>query len=206
MNIHRLYHPFLRHFRTKRMRQFCHIFGITENSRVLDVGGDLYNWSLIPTKPSLTIVNLYSPQSERGRVAWIIADGRHLPFTEAAFDIVYSNSVIEHLSNLRNQEMLASEIDRVGIRYFVQTPSKWFVVEPHLLTPFVHWLPKSVRAHLLRNCTLWGLIVRPSRAECQRFLDEVDLLSGRRMRALFPEAHIIRERVLGLTKSFVAVK
>ena len=188
------------------MRRFCHLFGISENSHVLDVGGDLYNWSLIPTKPSLTVVNLYSPRSERESVAWIIADGRHLPFKDEAFDIVYSNSVIEHLSNLWDQEMLASEVDRVGIRYFVQTPNKWFVVEPHLLTPFVHWLPKSVQAHLLRNFTLWGLVARPSRVECRRFLDEVDLLTGRRMKALFPTARIIRERVLGLTKSFVAVK
>jgi len=188
------------------MRRFCHLFGISQNSRVLDVGGDLYNWSLIPTKPSLTVVNLYSPRSERESVAWVIANGRHLPFKDEAFEIVYSNSVIEHLSNPLDQEMLAREIDRVGNRYFVQTPYKWFVVEPHLLTPFVHWLPKSVQGPLLRNFTLWGLVARPSRAQCLRFLNEVDLLTAGRIKALFPQARIIHEKVLGLTKSLIAVK
>ena len=54
MNIHRLYRPFLRHFRTKRMQRLCRLFGLTETTRVLDVGGDFFNWSLVSTVPSLT--------------------------------------------------------------------------------------------------------------------------------------------------------
>lgn len=139
-------------------------------------------------------------------IGWIIADGRHLPFKDGAFDITYSNSVIEHLGDFASQQALAREITRVGIRHFVQTPSKWFPVEPHLFTPFIHWLPRAVQERLLRNFTVWGLVTRPSRAECIRFLNEVRLLDYQQMKALFPQARILKERVLGITKSFIAVR
>jgi hypothetical protein len=134
MNIHRLYRPFLRHFRTKRMQRFCRFFGLTKATRILDVGGDFLNWSTVSTTPSLTIVNLYSPRDRRreNRILWVIADGRHLPFKDGAFDITYSNSVVEHLGDFASQRAFARETARVGVRYYVQTPNKWFPIEKAL--------------------------------------------------------------------------
>jgi len=207
MNIHRLYRPFLRYFRTKRMQQFQQLFGLAETTRVLDVGGTLFNWLLIPSVPSLIIVNLYSPKETiLPGVIWIIADGRNLPFKDKAFDIVYSNSVIEHLGNFVSQQAFAREIARVGVRYYVQTPNKWFPVEPHLLTPFIHYLPKSVQKRFLRNFTIWGLVTRPTVEQCDSFLQEVRLLDKQELKQLFPDAEILEERFLGLTKSLIAVK
>lgn len=206
MNIHDLYRPFLHYFRTKRMQRFSHLFKVTEATRVLDVGGDWFNWSLVSAMPSLTIVNLYLPKKQKDAITWIIADGRHLPFKEGAFDVAYSNSVIEHLGDLTSQQAFAQEIKRVGRRYFVQTPNKWFLVEPHLLTPFIHWLPRSVQKRLLRYFTVWGLVTRPSEAECKRFLDEVRLLDRQQVGALFPQALVLKERILGITKSFIAFR
>ncbi|MDQ7030857.1 MAG: methyltransferase domain-containing protein [Ardenticatenia bacterium] len=207
MNIHRLYRPFLRYFRTKRMRQVCRLFGLTEETRVLDVGGYFFNWSLAPTVPSLTILNLNPPISREDREhSWVVADRRHLPFKDGAFDIVYSNSVIEHLGGFANQQAFAREIARVGIRYYVQTPNRWFPVEPHLLTPLIHYLPKSVQKRLLRNFTVWGLVTRPTDRRCEEFLQEVRLLDERELRQLFPDADILHERVLGFTKSLIAIR
>lgn len=207
MNIHRLYRPFLRYFRTKRMQQFQQLFGLAETTRVLDVGGTLFNWLLIPSVPSLIIVNLYSPKETiLPGVIWIIADGRNLPFKDKAFDIVYSNSVIEHLGDFVSQQAFAREIARVGVRYYVQTPNKWFPVEPHLLTPFIHYLPKSVQKRFLRNFTIWGLVTRPTVEQCDSFLQEVRLLDKQELKQLFPDAEILEERFLGLTKSLIAVK
>lgn len=205
MNIHDLYHPFLRYFRTKRMQQFCHLFGLAETTRVLDVGGDLFNWYLAPVFPKLTIVNLYFPRKYDARVAWVIADGRHLPFKDGVFDIAYSNSVIEHVGSCTDQKVFAEEVCRIASHCYVQTPNKRFPFEPHLLTPFIHWLPKSIRKYLLRNFTVWGLVTRPSKEDCQRFLDEVRLLDYKQMRALFPNACILKERALGVAKSLMAV-
>ncbi|MEO0069888.1 MAG: iron dependent repressor, metal binding and dimerization domain protein [candidate division WOR-3 bacterium] len=73
--------------------------------------------------------------------------------------------------------MFAKEIARVGIRYYVQTPNKRFPIEPHLLTPLIHYflpyLPRSLQRQLLRYFTLWGWITRPTVQECERFLREV---------------------------------
>jgi len=207
MNIHRLYRPLLRYFRTKRMQQFRQLFGLAETTRVLDVGGTLFNWLLIPNVPSLIIVNLYPPKETiLPGVIWIVADGRNLPFKDKAFDIVYSNSVIEHLGDFVSQQAFAREIARVGVRYYVQTPNKWFPVEPHLLTPFIHYLPKSVQKRFLRNFTIWGLVTRPTVEQCDSFLQEVRLLDKQELKQLFPDAEILEERFLGLTKSLIAVK
>jgi hypothetical protein len=202
MNVHSLYRPFLRLFRKRRMRLFGRRFGITQSTRVLDVGGSEFNWRFLPERPQLVILNL---RASSGSKDWVVGDGCHLPFVDRAFDVVYSNSVIEHLGTSTNQRLFAAECARVGKRYYVQTPNRQFVVEPHLITPFIHWLPRTWQLRLLRNFTTWGLITRPTKQQCGCFLDEVRLLGYREMRALFPQAAIWRERFLGLTKSFIAV-
>lgn len=171
----------------------------------MDIGGSPFNWSLVSTQPKLTIVNIYAPQQDPG-IPWLIGDGCSLPLGKKVCDIVYSNSVIEHLGDFSRQTMFANEIRRVGHRYYVQTPNRKFFFEPHLITPFIHFVPESLRGRLLRNFTLWGLITRPSAERCREFMEEVRLLDEREMRQLFPEAEIHRERFLGFTKSLIAVK
>jgi len=138
------------------MRDFIRLFELTGQSQIVDVGGTLFNWSLIPIKPNLLIVNLHPPTEKMklNNVTWIVADGRALPFPDQSVDIVYSNSVIEHLSNWENQQRFAAEVRRVGKRYYVQTPNRHFWIEPHLLTPLIHFLPKSWQKKLVRPFTL----------------------------------------------------
>lgn len=206
MTIHDLYRPFLHYFRRRRMQRFQERFGITDETRILDVGGFFFNWSLIPVRPRLTILNLDFPGETEQVATWVIADARSMPFQDGTFEIVFSNSVIEHLGDFANQQKFAQEIERVGLRYYVQTPNRWFPVEPHLITPVIHFLPRTWQARLLRNFTVWGLVTRPSREQCAGFLEEVALLDYQKMRSLFPEAEIRRERFLGFTKSLIAVK
>ena len=66
------------------------------------------------------------------------------------FDIVFSNSVIEHVGDFWKQKLFSSEIQRVGKRYFVQTPSFWFPYEPHTLIPFYQFFPVNIKM-LLRQ-------------------------------------------------------
>jgi hypothetical protein len=206
MTIHDLYRPFLHYFRRHRMQRFWERFLVTPETRILDLGGFDFNWSLIPVRPRLTILNLDFPLETKGAATWVIADARSLPFQDGAFEIVFSNSVIEHLGDFANQQKLAQEIQRVGLRYYVQTPNRWFPVEPHLITPVIHFLPRRWQGRLLRNFTVWGLVTRPSREQCAGFLEEVALLDYQKMRSLFPAAEIHRERFLGFTKSLIAVK
>jgi len=63
-----------------------------------------------------------------------------------------------------------------------------------------------MQTRLLRNFTVWGLVTGPTRQECEHFVEEVRLLTEGDLRQLFPEAEVWRERVLGLSKSLMAVK
>jgi hypothetical protein len=208
ISIQDAYRPFMRHWRTARMRLLHETFRLTAETRVLDVGGTAFNWGLAPVRPRLTLLNLQPrPAGLAADIDYVQGDARHLDGMEdASFDIVYSNSVIEHLGVLENQEAMAGEVRRVGRGYFVQTPHAYFPVEPHLLTPFIHYLPRNMRRRLLRHATVWGLIAKPSPAQCDAFIDEVRLLDGAEMRLLFPDATIHTERFLGLPKSIVAMR
>lgn len=206
MNIHDFYRPFLKYFRKKRMLRFWTGFQPAPTTRILDVGGGAFNWQFIPEQPNLIILNTQMPGSSDSSHSWVVADGCNLPFDNHAFDIVYSNSVIEHLQTLENQRRFAAECSRVGMQYYIQTPNRWFPIEPHLITPFIHWLPKQVQKRLLRNFTLWGWFVRPAQSTADSFLKEVRLLDMKEFQELFPNAEIWQERVLGLSKSLIAVR
>ena len=119
---------------------------------------------------------------------------------------MFSNSVIEHVGTWQRQQAFAAEVRRVGRGLWIQTPARGFFIEPHLLTPFIHWLPRRWQRRLLRNFTLRGWIDRPGPAEVDAFLDEVRLLTLAEMRTLFPDCTILREQFCGMTKSYVAVR
>ena len=201
----------MRSFRRKRMRRFEETFAITENTTVLDVGGTPLNWTLARVRPRLTIVNMPRARESAGdSVAWVSADGRMLPFPDQSFDVVFSNSVIEHVGDPASQRRFAAEIARVGRGYWVQTPNRRFPVEPHLLMPFLHFLPGRWQAAIIRRFSIWELLARPDRDQkdfyIEHYLRDVRLLDARALRDLFPEGRLIRERVGGLTKSLIAVK
>lgn len=75
----------------------------------------------------------------------VTADGRDLPFDDAAFDIGFSNAVLEHLPSHVDQRRFVDELCRVARRVFVTTPNRWFPLEVHTLVPLVHWLPDDAR-------------------------------------------------------------
>jgi ubiquinone/menaquinone biosynthesis C-methylase UbiE len=197
---------FFRGFRKRRMRFFYRHFRVEPQTTVLDIGGREFNWTLMPFAPHVTILNLSTQGTRSGKFEWVIGDARRLPFPDNAFEIVYSNSVIEHLGNLDDQRQFAAECTRVGRSYFVQTPNRNFLIEPHLLTPFVHWLPKEWQARLLRNFTLWGWITRPDDVARARFINTTRMLTRTEFQSLFPDAEIRSEHFLGLTKCFIAIK
>jgi SAM-dependent methyltransferase len=184
---------------------------ITPATRILDVGGTMSNWDLLKVRPRVTIVNLPRAMEpgEEG-LPWVFADGCRLPFRDGAFDVVFSNSVIEHVGDTLRHEQFAREIARVGVRYFVQTPNRWFPVEHHLLTPLIHFLPRSWQRSVVRKFTIWEWLVRPRPDQREFFLEhylsDIRLLDGRAMRRLFPDARLIRERFLGFTKSLIALR
>jgi len=158
----------------------------------------------------ITVVNIHEiPPRNRPagpNIKTVVGDGCKLEFGDRSFDIVFSNSVIEHVGTFERQRAFARECRRTGRQLWVQTPARCFPIEPHLIAPFFHFLPRFAQRRLLRNFTVWGLLARPTTAEVEAFLSEVRLLTYREMRELFPDCEIIRERVLGFTKSYIALR
>ena len=123
MNIHYLYRPILKYFRTKRMRQFYSGFNPGITTSILDIGGDPFNWKLLPDylMPSIAFVNIYPIKGQRN---WVIADGCALPFKDNSFDIAYSNSVIEHLAYISHLFEILSSIPQTVYCNYMQYPDK----------------------------------------------------------------------------------
>src|SRR5436309_11535013 len=142
------------------MNEFAGEFAVRDGVTVLDIGGTPLNWAMIPERPSVVLVNVQIPEWARSvrdpRYRWVIADARRLPFRDAAFDVAFSNAVIEHVGVFENQRQFASECRRVAAGYFVETPNRRFFFEPHLLTPFIHWLPRRQMGKMIRNFSFWG--------------------------------------------------
>ena len=176
----------------------------------MDVGGYWYNWSLYRIQGTITCLNIDpqgAPPAEDPGFRSLVCDAREMPVDDGAFDLAFSNSVIEHVGTLDDQRRFASEVCRVAGKVFIQTPNRTFFVEPHLITPLFHFLPRSWQYRLVRWCTVWGWVTRPTAEEGRAFLDDIRLLSYEEMVDLFPGCSIHREKFLGLfTKSLIAIR
>jgi SAM-dependent methyltransferase len=112
------------------------------------------------------------------QVRRVVADGRALPFADGAFDIGFSNAVVEHVGGRADQLAFVHELCRVAGRVFVTTPNRWFPIEVHTLLPLVHWLPRRAQP---------------------RVLAEIDLLGPRAFGMLFPYPVRVRNHGVTLT-------
>jgi hypothetical protein len=194
--------------RRKRFALFLRLIDRLEGEvHVLDVGGTHAFWTMMGLtegRVRVTVLNLEIEESERRLGNVIPGDARDMrSVRDKQFDVAFSNSVIEHVGTLADQGKMASEVRRVATRYFVQTPNKYFPIEPHFLVPGFQFLPLSARAALLARRDLGWYKRAESYAAALNQVAAVRLLTKRELRRLFPEAQLYQERFLGLTKSFV---
>jgi SAM-dependent methyltransferase len=206
-SIYRLLQP---RFRQKRVRFFLDQLHPGDATTILDVGGNVYDWEgVVPISSPITILNLAPTDSSSNfpaRFSYQMGDGRSLPFPDQSFDIVYANSVIEHLRTWEDQERFAREALRVGRCVFIQTPNRWFPVEPHFITFFIHYLPKRWQRLFLPKLSFRGLFRSGDNVELQQLFEELRLLSFSEMQTLFPGCTVHRERLFGITKSLIAIR
>jgi len=198
-------------FRQRRTAEFLRRFKPLEQTRILDVGGLPRFWRDVPMKAHVTIINLSPLASHEAdfltaNQTFVQADATKLPWADRSFDVVFSNSVIEHLGSWEKQMAFARECQRVGRSWWIQTPAREFPIEPHYAAPFLHWFSKPVQKKLLRRFSLWGWLARPCDAALDASLAELRLLKRSEFKILFPDCEIKTERLLGLRKSYVAFK
>lgn len=82
-----------------------------------------------------------------------LVSGTSLPFPDAAFDVVLSNHVIEHVGDRSAQRAHLDELARVlrpdGVGYLAE-PNRWMLFEPHYRLVFLSWLPRPLRSPYLQ--------------------------------------------------------
>jgi len=197
--------------RRKRIVLFVSLLSsLTRPLTILDVGGvqEFWQWvGLIRDDMKIVLYNVSPAESKHSTLISMVGDARNMrEFKDKEFQVVFSNSVIEHVGTYRHQRQMAEEVQRVGERYYVQTPNRYFPIEPHFLFPFFQFLPLYFRIFLVAHFNLgWrGKIL--DKREAVEAVKEIRLLTEKELKQLFPGAMIRREKFLGLTKSFIVYK
>jgi len=187
----------------------------SEQMKVLDIGAEinpdgdrgLQLIDLYPWKSNITVVNLSSEhirliKQHYPEISAIVGDACRLPWPDKYFDAVYSNAVIEHVGGFESQKQMAAEIMRVGKRWFVTTPNRWYPFEFHLRLPFVTWLPG--------HSYLWvGRIISYNHVRKKYMFgikhDGLRLMTARELKFCFPDSNIIKQRVTFMAETLIVV-
>jgi hypothetical protein len=196
--------------RARRWEWVREEFPEIESMSVIDLGGTAQSWLRTSIRPALVhIVNL-EPSSQQPPAPWIRqdrADACDLPshISDGRYDLAYSNAVIEHVGGHSQRMRFAETVHKLAERHWVQTPYRYFPVEPHWLFPGFQFLPVNARAELSRR---WPLVHTRSESREQglRAAMSVELLSRTEMTFYFPDSALRTERMMGMVKSLIAVK
>ncbi|MGQ0671782.1 MAG: methyltransferase domain-containing protein [Hyphomicrobium sp.] len=107
----------------------------------IDVGGDF-------SARNRVLHHLFGGERERLR----IYDGRHIPHPDARFDFVFSEQVIEHVSDAVFETYYTEEarVLKPGGLAAHHVPHRLVPYDSHTLTWFIHYLPKPLY-HRLGN-------------------------------------------------------
>ena len=200
-----------------RRARVARFFDVIQSSRkptvqILDVGGTEHFWASLWSGDCqtlhITLLNLEPVQIESDLpIEAVVGDARKMPqFRNGEFDFCFSNSVIEHVGTLSDQMRMADEVRRVAKGYFVQTPYRYFPIEPHVHFPFWNQLPIWVRTKLHQNLNLGWVKAEPDYLKARADIEGGRLISIREFRLLFPDAQVELEKLGPLVKSMTAVK
>jgi hypothetical protein len=195
--------------RARRWTWLVETFPNLDKISVIDLGGSVDSWLRAPVRPRhVHVVNLEDQPTDLPEWAEVDhADACALPERIATrrYDLAFSNSVIEHVGGHERRIRFADAVRTLADAYWVQTPYRYFPVEPHWVAPGMQFLPLAVRGRMAHS---WPL-VHSRAANRQDALSTamwVELLDRTQMRFYFPDATLRAERLLGLTKSLIAIR
>ncbi|MER7167804.1 class I SAM-dependent methyltransferase [Micromonospora sp. NPDC000207] len=195
--------------RARRAAWLSDTFPDLAEMNVLDLGGRVQSWAEVPVRPKhVHVVNLEPLPTDLPDWAEADhADACELPrsILDRRYDLVFSNSVLEHVGGYERRRRMAEAIQELAPAYWVQTPYRYFPVEPHWVAPGMQFLPVSARVLVARK---WPLAYTPNKPYdlAMKQVLTTELIGRAELRYLFPGATIRAERLLGLTKSIIAVR
>lgn len=220
----KVFRPYSLKYKKYRRDLFNKYLTPDERDRILDHGGSDGSWLsfLVSFRNNeLYVADIFpdildTAKNKYGFKTILLDESGKIPFEDGYFDIVFCNSVIEHVTvdkkdiynmesgdefrkkSLERQKLLADEIRRVSKKYFVQTPYKHFIIDSHTWFPsFYLYLPRKWQIKTIRLLNKYWV---------KKSSPDVNLLDVKDMQNFFPDAEIIREKSLGLTKSMIAVR
>jgi SAM-dependent methyltransferase len=197
------------HVRQKMFGLFMEALRPQPDSRILDVGvtsdhrfaESNYFEQMYPYPHRITCVGTedgsHLESQYPGLTYTSVRPHEPLPFVDGAFDIVFSNAVVEHVGSRADQTQFLSEICRVGRAFFVTTPNRWFPFEHHTGLPLVHYLPAPAHRALLRH----------TRYRYWSGEEHLNILTARGLAGLFPKdatVEVQSVRLFGLPANLVA--
>jgi hypothetical protein len=207
--------------RARRFRQLVGRFPNLEDMGVVDLGGEAQTWIEAQVRPrEVVLLNIpWMARSQQERLdeqglGWIRAVGGDAcdppaELTEQRCDLVFSNSVIEHVGGHQRRAAFADAVHRLAPHHWVQTPNRYFPIEPHWLFPGFQFLPARGRAEVQRRWPVGHFAaLRGKQDDRDRMRDvlEVELVSKSELRWYFPDSEILAERVGPMTKSWIVVR
>lgn len=191
-------------WRKQRMREFCSRMGLRHGMRIIDVGGRPDMWDFCDLKLEITLLNLPTETASWQTVAeekgfTVITgdacDPNIVKQHSLQFDVVFCNSVIEHVS-INQRIAFAQNIQQLAPAWWVQTPSNRFPLEAHCNLPFWWHYPQPLKNWWHKH---W-------RKRQHYFIDNLmqhtTVLSRNEMATLFKGSNIYNEHYLGLEKSY----
>ena len=198
-------------FRRRRFRIFADaVKDYPKPVRILDLGGNENFWiqmGLAGNKEfEITLVNPEPVETTAENIKYINGDACRFLQLKLQFDVIFSNSVIEHLGSIEKREQMVHQILASEKSYCIQTPNYYFPFEPHFLFPFFQFFPKSLKIFLVRTFNMGWFTRCRSENEAVRLVDSIRLLRAPELKHLFPGAELIRERFFLMTKSFIVLK
>jgi len=153
--------------------------------------------------------------AERGYKTIQLNEHGELPFTDKEFDVVFCNSMIEHYTIEKNkiwdinddhifdeesqhkQQFLANEIERVGKKYFVQTPHRNFPIESHTQFPFTAFLSRKNQLRLIKFLNKYWL---------KKTQPDWHLLGTKDAKKIFPNANILINKLFFFPREIIIYK
>jgi hypothetical protein len=188
--------------------------------RVIDLGGSALMWTrwgvtagdglriVLANNHRMDTTHRSEPLPGRFMENWPVDVLELTPASFAGFDLIFSNSMLEHLPSRHVQARLAAAIAESGKPYFIQVPNKHCIVDPHFPHPlaafFAVW-PTRMQVwaharHALGSSGRAGSVAASAAA-----IATYHPLGRRDLAALFPAASIVTEWNLGLPMSLVAI-
>ena len=218
-----LYARISRSARKRRGEFLMRTIALPLDAKVLDLGGGTgqHVRAILPSHSNVTVCDISEADLKAARERYgfktvqLLEAGR-LPFQDQEFDFCFCSSVIEHVTGPKqeveqisdnasfraiarqHQQLFAREIARVAKSFYVQTPYRYFFIESHTCLPgVIVFLPRRAQLVLIKFCNRFWF---------KRTAADWYLFDWHDMVETLPDAKIYPERLLGVTKSLMAIK